>query len=100
MAYAVGDHLEHLPAGDHSGAPRARPGAVYRVVGTADGVALLRLTDQDGRRRYTGDLVRLDRASVRTAFDPTANPDAGLALRHRLRTLAAGAYWSVRRVLP
>lgn len=98
---AVGDHLR-LPAQSHHGeVTDATPGAVYRVVGTVDGkLSLLKVTDADGRRRYTGEVRQIDRETVDTAFVQAANPDGGLALRHPIRSIASGLYWSIRRFLP
>ena len=85
----IGDHYH--PAGDES--------PVYRVVGVADGIALLRVTDADGRRTHTGDLRRVSRVDLRSEFDPAADPDAGFAPVAALRNLLQGMYWSVRRFL-
>ena len=97
----VGDHLRASPSASVSDGPALLPGATYRVVGAAaDDLALLRVTDATGTRRYTGDVVRVPAERVPACLEPTGNPDAGLALRHRLRTLCSGLYWSVRRFLP
>jgi hypothetical protein len=74
------------------------PAGVYRVVGTGDPVALLRVVE-DGRRVRSGVVVHLDRADL-AALEPAGNPDAGLgklrqapsALRGRpfVSALAAG----------
>lgn len=101
MAHDAGAHFRYRPSdGAVERPPDAVGGAVYRVVGTADGVTLLRVTDPEGRRRYPGELVRLAPETLRASFEPTENPDEGLALRHRCRTMVSGAYWSVRRFLP
>lgn len=71
----VYDH--YRPAGDRTEAGEADP--VFRVVGVADDeVTLLRITDDTGTRRATGDLrhVLLDR--LEGEFVPAANPDSGL----------------------
>lgn len=96
---AVGDFLR-APAGTTHGSPLVA-GATYRVVGIGpdNDVTLLRMTDADGSRRYTGDLSTVPAATLATT-EPASNPDAGLALAHRLRNLASGLYWSVRRFLP
>jgi len=49
------------------------PGGVYRVVGTGDPVALLRVADADGRRVHTGVVVRVDREEL-SAFESVATP--------------------------
>jgi hypothetical protein len=76
-------------------------GATYRVVGVGpdDDVSLLRVTDADGSRQYTGGVVTVSAATL-AATEPVPNPDVGLALGHRLRNLGTGVYWSVRRFLP
>ena len=62
-----------------------------------DEVALLRVTTGAGRRAYTGYLDRVRRVGIASDFEPAADPDAGFASRHRLRTVLSGTYWSVRR---
>jgi hypothetical protein len=72
---------------------------VYRVVGTDDPIAFLRVTDRDGRRRATGEVVRVSREDLAEGFEPTANPDTGIDPIGTLRNLASGVAWSVRRLL-
>ncbi|MFB6282214.1 MAG: hypothetical protein ABEH40_09355 [Haloferacaceae archaeon] len=55
------------------------PDGVYRVVGVADGSAvLLAVADADGRRINSGRLVRVPADRVAAAFEPAPNPDEGL----------------------
>jgi hypothetical protein len=77
-----------------------RDPGVYRVVGATDGVTLLRVGDADGRRVHTGEVRRVTASTLRTEFEPAADPDAGLSPAGTLRNAAQGLYWSVRRVLP
>lgn len=70
---------------------------IYRVVGTSDGeVTLLRLTDGDGVRRRTGDLVRLPVADLEADFEAAADPDGGFSPTSFLRGLSA----MVKRLIP
>jgi hypothetical protein len=84
---------DHVRAGEE--APVA-PG-VYRVVGTGDPVALLRLTDADGQRANTGDVVTVPQEVYHTSFDPADNPDDGFSPTDLLDPLVAQAtaipYW-------
>ena len=73
--------------------------AVYRVVGTDDPVALLRVTDADGRRAHTGDLRRVPEGELDAAFQPAEDPDSGVSPIGAVRNLLQGLYWSVRRFL-
>jgi hypothetical protein len=97
VTVSIRDHLRPVE-GEDDGTGEPRP--VYRVVGTGESIALLRVTDAAGRRGYTGDVRRVPREQVANQFEPAADPDGGLALRHRLRTLGSGLYWSLRRFLP
>lgn len=96
----VGD-VRRAPAGETNPDTALVAGATYRVVGIDpdDDITLLRMTDAEGTRQYTGDVVTVSAVPL-AATDPVSNPDAGLALRHRLRNLGTGLYWSVRRYLP
>jgi hypothetical protein len=72
------------------------PDGVYRVVGTGDGtVTLLRVTDADGRRAHTGELVSVDADALDgfTAADP---PPADRSLGSAVASSLATGYWSVR----
>jgi len=95
----VGDHVRRISGDDRQDEPGSDPAdrPVYRVVGAGDEVALLRVTTGAGRRAYTGDLDRVPRDGLAGDFEPAADPDAGIAIRHRLRTVLSGTYWSVRR---
>jgi len=86
----VGDH--YRPDDD------ATPG-VYRVVGTGDPVALLRVTDEGGRRAHTGDLRQVSRDEFDAAFEPAEDPDAGVSPVAAVRNALQGLYWSVRKFL-
>jgi hypothetical protein len=70
---------------------------VYRVVGTGEPPTLLRITDEEDRRRATGEIVRVSREEIAAGFEPTENPDVGIDPIGTLRNLASGAVWSVRR---
>lgn len=83
----VGDHLRPVD-GTH-------PAGVYRVVGTGDPVALLRVTDEDDRRRATGKLLSVSADSL-SAFEPADDPDGGLKPLAWLRGLLSGTYWELR----
>lgn len=48
---------------------------VYRVVGAEGNVVLLRLTDGDGNRIHTGELVRVPGDVLTSSFEPAPNPD-------------------------
>lgn len=89
------DHYEARPDADAAVAP-----GVYRVVGTDEPVALLRITDGEGKRRATGEVVRVSRDDLSAVFERTQNPDAGIDPVRSLRNLASGVVWSVRRFLP
>lgn len=72
------------------------PPGVYRVVGTDDEVVtLLRITDGDGRRVHTGELVTAD-ADAFGGFDPVARPVATRPLRARIASALTAGYWSFR----
>lgn len=75
------------------------PPGVYRVVGAGDPVALLRITDADGRRRHTGHLERVPERDLGEHFEPADDPDAGLDLIGGLVNAAQRAYWQVRKFL-
>ncbi len=74
-------------------------GAVYRVVGAGDPVALLRVADGEGRREHTGDLRQVP-ASEAATLEPAPDPDDGLHPVRALRGMAQGLYWNVRKLLP
>ncbi|MFC4450117.1 hypothetical protein [Halorussus aquaticus] len=70
---------------------------VYRVVGATHEVALLRVTDEEGRRANTGELRRVTHESLEAEFGRADDPDAGLSPVREARNLFSGMYWSVRR---
>ncbi|MFB6219395.1 MAG: hypothetical protein ABEH77_09540 [Halobacteriaceae archaeon] len=88
----VGDHYRPVE-GDHD------PG-VYRVVGTTDGVTLLRVADDSGRRTHTGEVVTVAPATLEAEFEPADDPDAGVSPVAAARNAVEGLYWSVRRLFP
>jgi len=85
----IGDH--YRPDGEST---------VYRVVGVTERVALLRITDADGRRAHTGDLRRVTEAELRAEFVPADDPDTGLSFLGAVRNLLQGMYWQVRKLFP
>lgn len=87
---SVYDHVRATGETDYS------PG-IYRVVGVEDGVTLLRLTDEDGRRRATGEVVTVDGDAFDTGFAEAPNPDAGIAALRRVRNLLDGLWWELKR---
>lgn len=76
----------------------AHPPGVYRVVGTGDPVALLRVTDADGRRSHTGHLERVPQTDLTDDFEPADDPDAGIDPIAALRNALQGLYWQFRTV--
>lgn len=70
---------------------------VYRVVGASDDVTLLRVADDAGRRRHTGELAYVSTAALKRDFEPAADPDSGITPRAWIRNAVQGMYWSVRR---
>lgn len=86
-------------AGDHYRLTEGRGAeGVYRVVGTDGAVTLLRVTDAEGRRAHTGELRRVSREELGTAFEPAADPDGGLSALRAVRNLLQGMYWEVRKL--
>lgn len=88
---AVGDH--YRPTGD------ALDPGVYRVVGTAEEVVLLRVGDADGRRVHTGEVSRVDPATLDAEFESAPDPDAGVGPVSAVKNALQGLYWSVRGLL-
>lgn len=86
----VGEHYRPI-------ADRYSPG-VYRVVGTADDVTLLRITTVDGRRVSTGELCHVSLHILQTEFEFTENPDPGLTSVWGVRNALSGLYWQVRKL--
>lgn len=84
---AIGEHVEY------SGSEHA-PG-VCRVVGVdEETVTLLRVTDADGNRRATGEVVTTERPL--TDVESTPDPDAGIDPVRWLRNQLDGLVWTVR----
>lgn len=85
---SVSDHVRSIGT-DH-------PDGVYRVVGRREGgLTLLRVTDADGARRHTGELVTVSRHD----FDGSVAVDAPRRERTPRSTLTSVLgllYWSVR----
>ena len=87
-----GDHYRPTTDGDEHG--------VYRVVGAGNDIALLRLTDTDGKRVHSGELRHCSRDSLDTDWEPARNPDAGSNPSSFVENVSSWLYWSVRRFLP
>lgn len=83
----VGDHYR----------PTAEDAPVYRVVGVTTEVALLRVTDQSGRRASTGDLRHVAPDRLDAEFEPADDPDSGFRPVAGLRNALSGLYWQFRR---
>lgn len=92
MDLEVGHHYRPTAAASAGTAERG----VYRVVGTGERVTLLLVADRNGRRRHTGETVRVDRDVLSEQFEPAENPDAGVSPLAWLRGLVQGLVWSVR----
>ena len=88
----IGHHYRPV-SGDHD------PG-IYRVVGTTDGVTLLRVADADARRVHTGETYHVEVSTLESEFEPAHDPDDSLSLATAVRNATQGVYWSVRRFLP
>jgi hypothetical protein len=73
------------------------PLGIYRVVGTNDPVALLRVADADGRRCHTGHLERVPRSDLDDYFEPADDPDTGLDPIAGVRNAFQGLYWQFRK---
>lgn len=84
---AVYDHLRPVS--------ESYPAGIYRVVGTGETVALLRVTDEHERRRATGELLTIPREAL-SEFEPATNPDTGFRPLAWIRGLLSGLYWTVR----
>ena len=84
----VYDHLRSTDPDDDA--------AVYRVVGTGGGtVTLLRVSDGDGRRANTGEVVTVSRDAL-ASFETVENPDGNRGLVGTVRSVLSGGYWSLR----
>jgi len=72
------------------------PDGVYRVVGTdTETVTLLRVSDADGRRVHTGEVVTVPREDL-DAFESAANPNGNRSVAAALLGVPEQLYWSVR----
>jgi len=70
--------------------------SVYRVVGTpGDRVTLLRVSDGDGRRANTGEVVTVPTDAL-DSFESAPNPDGNRSIVARLRAAAGAGYWALR----
>jgi len=87
-----GDHYRPTSAATRATATRG----VYRVVGVGDRVTLLRVANGDGRRRHTGETIRVDREVLAEGFEPASDPDSGFSPLRWLRGQGQGLVWSVR----
>ncbi len=89
----VFDHVRLVE--DSDAVADAMPG-VYRVVGTHDdSFTLLRVTDADGHRANTGDLLSVEHAHL-SAFEPADNPDGNRSPVAALAGAADGLVWQLR----
>ena len=69
---------------------------IYRVVGTTeDTVTLLRVSDGDGRRRHTGEVVTIDAEACQT-LTVAENPDDNRSIGEQVRSTANDVLWSFR----
>ena len=82
---AVSDHLRPTDADV--------PDGVYRVVGTTDGVTLLRGGDADGRRVVTGEVTTVPDA---TGFEAAENPAGNRSLGRTVAGVPQTLYWQLR----
>jgi len=82
------DHLRSTDSEDDDG--------IYRVVGTrSNSVTLLRVTDGDGRRAHTGEVITVPTDALE-AFEPAENPDGNRSIGRRVAGAARNIYWSLR----
>jgi hypothetical protein len=85
---AVYDHLRSTDSDDDD--------AVYRVVGTDDGsVTLLRVSDGDGRRAHTGEVVTVPTDAL-SSFESAENPDGNHGFGATLLSAGSAGYWALR----
>jgi len=88
MSVGVYDHVRSTDADDDA--------TVYRVVGShADSVTLLRVSDGDGRRANTGEVITVSRDAL-DVFEAAENPDGNRSVGATVRSLGGGLYWSLR----
>ena len=74
------------------------PAGVYRVVGTGEEIALLRVGDSEGLRVRTGEVVTVSRDTV-GQFEDAPNPDAGFSVTDILSPVRTWAT-AIRHWLP
>lgn len=89
---AVGEH--YRPMTDARGDGSYRDG-VYRVVGTSERVALLRVGTAEGRRVHGGEVTHVDQSTLDDEFEPARDPDAGFSPVTGVRNALSGLYWNV-----
>lgn len=76
------------------------PSGTYRVVGLPEGsVTLLRVTDGDGSRANTGEVIHVSREDL-DEFEPAENPDAGFSPVRWVANVVDGMVQEVRMLLP
>jgi len=75
------------------------PPGVYRVVGTGDPVALLRVANAESSRRHTGHLERVPQNELDEHFEPADDPDSGLDPIAGVKNALQGLYWQFRKLL-
>ncbi|MFC7080530.1 hypothetical protein [Halorussus caseinilyticus] len=90
----LGEHYRPTDDARDADGERLVPG-VYRVVGSGDDVALLRVADARGRRAHTGELRHVAPATLSEAFERAADPGEASPLA-AVRNALSGLYWSVR----
>lgn len=87
--------FDHVRLSGDADAVDATP-AVYRVVGTDDeSLTLLRVTDAEGRRANTGDLLHVEREHL-SAFESAENPDDNRSFAAALAGQVDGLTWQLR----
>jgi hypothetical protein len=83
---------DHVRTGEDGPIPQG----TYRVVGTGDEIALLRVGDVDGSRETTGAVVQVSRSTY-AEFETAPNPDSGVSAGRLLPPLGTWAsavrYW-------
>jgi hypothetical protein len=96
--YVAGAGTGMPSIGDHC-RPTGEDAPVYRVVGVTDEVALLRVTDDAGRRASTGDLRHVPADRLDDEFEAAVDPDAGFHPVAGVRNALSGLFWQFRRLL-
>ena len=72
---------------------------IYRVVGATGNVTLLRVTDAEGKRAFTGEVHRVSPPTLDTEFEAADGPGSGFSPASIARNVSSSLYWSVRRLL-